>query len=99
VFGVARPWWGKGAGLEDQEIPWPAEKQQGLVCSTCYSFSILWHGEAFHELGVQSADVSALLGALPQSSMSPAWITEVRRSVAVSRSPSWSHSLLPSFIF
>jgi hypothetical protein len=44
----------------------------GLKCSTCYSFSIWWGGEAFHELGVQSADVSALPGALPQSSMSPA---------------------------
>jgi hypothetical protein len=75
------------------EIPWPVEQQlpgsmgQGLVCSTCSSFSVWWCGEAFHELGVQSADVSVLPGALPQSSMSPAshqspWITEVRRSVA-----------------
>jgi hypothetical protein len=66
----------------------------GLACSTCYSFSIWWHGEASQELGVQSADVSALPGALPQSSKSPAsyqspWITEVRRSVAVLQLPSW----------
>jgi hypothetical protein len=60
------------------EIPWPAEQQlcgpmgRDLVCSTGYSFSISWHGEAFHKLGVQSADVSALPGALPQPSVSPA---------------------------
>jgi hypothetical protein len=64
--------------------------EQGLACSTSYSFSKLWCGEAFHELGAQSADVSALPGALPQSSVSPAsqqspWI---RKSVAVSGSPS-----------
>jgi hypothetical protein len=67
---------------------------QGLACSTGYSFSKSWHGEAFHELVVQSADVSALLCALPQSRVSPAsqqspWIMEVRRSVDVSWSPSW----------
>jgi hypothetical protein len=61
---------------------------QGLACSACYYFSIWWHGEASHELGVQSADVSTLPGVLPQSSKSPAsyqspWITEVRRSVAI----------------
>jgi hypothetical protein len=59
------------------EIPWHVEQQlcgpmgQGLVCSTVCSFSILWCGEAFHELGVQSAYVSALPGALPQSYVSP----------------------------
>jgi hypothetical protein len=58
------------------------------------SFSIWWHGEASHELGVHSADVSALPGVLPQSSRSPAsyqspWIMEVRRSVAVFWWPSW----------
>jgi hypothetical protein len=37
----------------------------GLVCSTCYSFSIWWSGEASQELGVQSADVSGLPGVLP----------------------------------
>jgi hypothetical protein len=36
------------------------------------SFSKLWHGEAFHERGVQSVEVSALPGALPPPSMSPA---------------------------
>jgi hypothetical protein len=59
----------KAGGLE---IPQPVEQQlrgpigQGLACSASYSFSILWCGEAFHELLVQSADVSALPGALPQ---------------------------------
>jgi hypothetical protein len=43
----------------------PGHIGQSLVCSPCYSFSILWLGEDFHELGVQSADVSALSGALP----------------------------------
>jgi hypothetical protein len=81
------------------EIPWCAEQQLrgpmgcGLACSPGYSFSIWWRGEAFHELGVQSADISALPSALPQSSVSPAsyqspWITEVRSSVAVFRLPS-----------
>jgi hypothetical protein len=66
----------------------------GLPCSTCYYFSIWWGGEASLELGVRSADVSALPGVLPHSSKSPAsyqspWIMEVRRSVAVFWSPSW----------
>jgi hypothetical protein len=95
---------------EDQaqgsEIPWPAEQWLrgpiwwGLACSTStgYSFSILCLGKAFHELGVQSADVSALPGALPQPRVSPAsqqspWSTELRRSAAVSLS--WIS--LPSF--
>jgi hypothetical protein len=43
----------------------------GLGMHACYSFGISWPGEAFHELGVQSADVSALPGVLPQSSVSP----------------------------
>jgi hypothetical protein len=90
-FGVAQPWWGKGAGLEDGGISPCAEQWLhgpmgwSLASSVCYSFSIWWGGKASHELGVQSADVSALPGALPQSSMSPAsyqslWIMEVRRS-------------------
>jgi hypothetical protein len=60
------------------EIPQHAEQWlcgpmgQGLVCRTGCSFSLSWHGEAFHELGVQSAKVSALPGALPQPSLSPA---------------------------
>jgi hypothetical protein len=74
-----------------QWLCWPMG--WGLTCSACYSFSIWWGGEAFHELGVQSADVSALPGALLQSSMSPAscqspWIMEVRRSMVVFWSPS-----------
>jgi hypothetical protein len=65
----------------------------GLASSACYSFSIWWDGEASQELGVQSADVSALPGVLPQSRKSPAscqspWIMEVRRSVAVFQLPS-----------
>jgi hypothetical protein len=76
------------------EIPWCMEQQlcgpmgRGLECSTCYSFSVWWGGEASQDLGAQHADVSALPGVLPHSSKSPAscqspWITEVRRSVAV----------------
>jgi hypothetical protein len=100
---------GSGPGVaEDQaqgsEVPWPAEQRLrgpiwwGLACSAEYSFSILWLGEAFHELGVQSADVSVLPGALPQPRVSPAsqqspWSTELRRSAAVSLS--WIS--LPSF--
>jgi hypothetical protein len=72
---------------------------QGLACSAGCSFSKSWCGEAFHELGIQSADVSALPGALPQSSMSPAsqqspLFTEPMRSAAVSQSPSWILHLL-----
>jgi hypothetical protein len=75
------------------EIPWPAEQWLlrpmwgGLVCSTGCSFSKSWHG-------VQSADVSALPGALPHPRVSPSSqqsprFTELRRSAAVSQSPSW----------
>jgi hypothetical protein len=91
-------------GAEEQaqgsEIPWPAEQQfhgpmgRGLVCNTSYSFIISLHGEALHELGVQSAGVSALPFVLPQPSVSPGsqqipWIMELRRSGAVCQSPSW----------
>jgi hypothetical protein len=38
----------------------------------CCSFSRSWCGEAFHDLGVQSAEISALPGALPQPSVFPA---------------------------
>jgi hypothetical protein len=75
--------WAKGS-----EIPLWAEQElrgpmgRGLACSASYSFSVLWHGDAFHELGAQSADVSVLSGALPQPSVSPAsqqspWIMEL----------------------
>jgi hypothetical protein len=55
---------------------------------TC-SFSVSWHGEHFHGLGVQCAEVSALPGALPQPRMSPAsrqgrWFPELMQSVSVS---------------
>jgi hypothetical protein len=48
------------------EIPWCMEQRlcgpmgQGWSCSACYSFSIWCSGEASQELGVQSADLSAL---------------------------------------
>jgi hypothetical protein len=63
---------------QGSEIPWPVKQRlrrpvgQKLVCSVNCSFSISWHGEAFHELGIQSTDVSALLCALPQPRVSPA---------------------------
>jgi hypothetical protein len=64
-------------------------------------FSKLWRGEAFHKLGVQSADVSALSGALPQPSVFPAsqqssWIRELTRSAAMSQLPS---CISPRFVF
>jgi hypothetical protein len=82
------------------EIPRAAEqwlcgpREWGLVCRASYSFSISWHGEAFLELGVQSADVSALPGASPQPSVSPVsqqspWFTELSRFSAVSKFSSW----------
>jgi hypothetical protein len=96
-------WHGPGRAEEQAqglEILRPAEQQlcgpmgQGLVCSASYSFSILWCEEAFHKLGVQSADVSALSPSLPQPSVSSAsqqssWFMELRKSVAASQSPSW----------
>jgi hypothetical protein len=77
-FGVAQPWQGKGAGLEDwrSHRVWSNE-WVGLSMQCCYSFSIWWCGEAFHELGAQSAVVSALPGALPQSSVSPQLLIKV----------------------
>jgi hypothetical protein len=54
-------------GAEERWLHWPMG--QGLACSTGYSFSKPWHGEDFHKLGVQSADDSALPGALPQPSI------------------------------
>jgi hypothetical protein len=59
----------------------------------CISF-MARDGNHLYELGVQSADVSALPGALPQSSMSldsqqSPWFRELRRSAAVSQMPSW----------
>jgi hypothetical protein len=64
--------------------------EQGLACSAGYSFSMSLCGEAFHELEVQSADISALAGALLQPSVSPAsqqstWITELLQSAALSQ--------------
>jgi hypothetical protein len=84
-------WQGCGAD-RGSEIPQPAEQQlcgsmgQGLACSAGYSFSKLWHGEGFHKLEVQSANVSSLPGVLPQPSP---WFTELTWSTAVSQLPSW----------
>jgi hypothetical protein len=50
--GCPTEWSGSSAGL-----------QNGGLAGGC-SFSKSWCGEAFHELGVQSANVSALPGAL-----------------------------------
>jgi hypothetical protein len=65
-----------GAGLWSGYCPglWKLRGPMGwgLACTTSCYFSILWHGETFHELEAQSADVSALPGALPQPSVSPA---------------------------
>jgi hypothetical protein len=91
---------GQKCGARESEISpcveeWLCEPMGwDLVCRAGYSLSLWWYGEAFYELGTQSVDVSALLGALPQSSVSPAsyqcpWITEVRRSVAAFQLPSW----------
>jgi hypothetical protein len=92
-----------GGSLGEGGSGWTEERAQGSEipglqrsssavpdCSSSKS----WHGGAFHELGVQSADVSALPGALPQSSMSPVsqqspWFMELTPSEAVSQSPSW----------
>jgi hypothetical protein len=75
----------------------------GLVCWAGCSFNKSWHGEAFHKLGVQSADVSDLPYALPQPSMSPAsqqspWFKELMRSAAVSQLPSWISSCLDYYL-
>jgi hypothetical protein len=75
--------------------------QMSAVLGPACSFSVSWHGEAFHRLWVKGAKVSALPGALPQPSMSPASqqgpsFTELTQSAAVSQWPVW---ILPSLIF
>jgi hypothetical protein len=73
----------------------------GLAYNASCSFNKLWCGEAYHELVVQSADVSALPFALAQtilysaSQQSP-WFMELTGSAAVSQSPSWIS--LPCFL-
>jgi hypothetical protein len=75
-LGDCSPGWAEEWALR-LEIPRPVEQWlhgpmgQGLECSTGCSFSKSWHGEAFHKLGFQSANVSALPGALPQLNVSP----------------------------
>jgi hypothetical protein len=69
---------------------WPGRAE---IMQACAGLKVtgLWSGdhEAFHKLGVQSADVSVLPDALPQPGLSPAsqqtpWISELMRSAAVS---------------
>jgi hypothetical protein len=78
TFG-AGSWWGSGrangpSGQAGGLWPGgPAGQQWAVVAlewqPTC-SFSVLWHGEAFHGLGVQGAEVPGLPCALPQPSVS-----------------------------
>jgi hypothetical protein len=49
----------------------PMGQRPGGHLPSC-SFSKSLRGEAFHELGVQGANVLALPGSLPQPSISPA---------------------------
>jgi hypothetical protein len=90
--------WAQGS-----EIPWPVEQRLcrpircGLACNMGCSFSKSCCGDAFHELGVQSADVSALPCVLPQPSVSPVsqespCFMELMRSAAVFQSLSWIFS-------
>jgi hypothetical protein len=70
------PGWPVGGALVDQKtVIWLDRGDLGRPAGgwqpTC-SFSVSLCGEAFHKLGVQGAEVSALPGALPQSSVSPA---------------------------
>jgi hypothetical protein len=65
---------------------------------TC-SFSVLWCGEDFHKLWVEGVKVSAVPGALPQPSVSPAsqqvlWFPELTQSASVSQSPFFQQFLL-----
>jgi hypothetical protein len=71
----------------------------GRLLPTC-SFSVLWHGEAFHGLGAKGAEVLALTVDLPQPSMSPVsqqgpWFRELTQSASVSQSPFW----IPSIVY
>jgi hypothetical protein len=68
----------------------------GWACYAAPPILLVHHGVEKPSMswGVQSADASAVPGALPQSSVSPAsqqslWITELRRSMAVSQLASW----------
>jgi hypothetical protein len=82
------------------EIQWPLKQWLhgpmgwGLVCRAICCVSNSWGGEAFHELRVQSAKVSAPLDALPQpivssaSQPSPSF-TELMWSAALTLLPSW----------
>jgi hypothetical protein len=70
------PSWNWGlAGPEGWEALWSGAVAlraygMGTWWASC-SFSRLWHGEAFHDLGVQCAILLALPGALSQLSVSP----------------------------
>jgi hypothetical protein len=82
--------------LCEVEAQWACRLLTVALCGwqpTC-SFSVLWHGEEFHRLGVQGAEISALPGALPQPSLSPVsqqgpWFTELMQSASVSQLPFW----------
>jgi hypothetical protein len=82
----ARPWQGRRVG---QKIGNPSlwiSGSTGLLGSTNCSFSKLWCGESFHELGIQSADISAVPCASLQPRVSPAsqqssWFTELTWSM------------------
>jgi hypothetical protein len=90
--------WGKGpAGQQPgRSATWcPAGQRHCLLVGrwqpTC-SFSVLWHGEAFHSIVIQGTKVSALPCVLPYPSMSPAsqqgpWFPELMQSASVSQSP------------
>jgi hypothetical protein len=86
--------WGVEAWGRLWELQLHRPMGQGLACSTGYCVRKSWHGEAFHKLGVQSAEVLALPGALPQPIVFPAsqqgpWFTDLVGSAAVSQLPSW----------
>jgi hypothetical protein len=93
--------WAQGSEILQSVKQWLCRPMgQSLACSTCCFFTKSWHGEAFHELGIQSADISALPCALPQPSVSPVswqshWFMELMQSKAVSQLPSW---ISPTFL-
>jgi hypothetical protein len=60
----------EGWGSQQSRAVAPQAYWVGTWWAGC-SFSRSWHGAGFHELGVQSAEVSALPGALPQPSVPP----------------------------
>jgi hypothetical protein len=99
-------WWAHSElgpdGPKGQEAWWSAVAAPWAywveACWASCSFSESSCGKAFHELGVQSVEFSALPGALPQPNMSPvsqqySWFMQLTQSVAMSQSPSWILSI------